>query len=488
MTPADAATHPAPLPAEASVLIVGAGLAGLRTAALLREHGHTGPVHLVGAEPHGPYDRPPLSKHLLDDAMRVDLGADLGIDLDAIGVEVRLGTRVTRIDSAAASGGSPYRATLTDATLAGEPGSPPAPISGEIVVDAVVLATGSGALRVPGWEHALTLHTLADAERLRTALGAHERPRLVCIGAGWVGSEVAGVAAAAGAQVTVVERAAQPLEGALGAVGAHTRAWFEDAGVVLLTGAGVGSVEPDGVVLEDGTRVPADVILASVGARPAPLPPGDVTAQLVRAGDGSVLVDSAMRPYCAGDVAASGPASAAGDLAGGAGRAAGRHPWLRVVGDAALRESARHGTVAGGHWDAALTGPEAAVRSLLDPGSTNPLDPAPYVFSTMLGHEVAMYGAPRAQDEVVLRGDPASADGWVALWFAADEQRAADASGRAGDAADGPGDDALRTLTAVFVVDRPRDVAAARRLFRGADLPRLAPATASDPTLPLRAR
>lgn len=508
MTPQDLGALLAPLPAQASVLVVGAGLAGLRTVALLRQHGHAGAVHLVGAEPDGPYDRPPLSKHLLDDAMRVDLGADLGIDLDAIGVEVRLGTRVAQLATVKEGRGTRYRATLSPGAGDGTT----ADAASELVVDAVVLATGAGALRVPGWEHALTLHTLADAERLRSALTAHERPRLVCIGAGWIGSEVAGVAAAAGAHVTVVERAEHPLDGALGSVGAHTAAWFASAGVTLLTGAGVAAVEHDGIVLDDGRRVPADVVLSSVGARPAPLPSGDVTAGLVRAPDGSVRVDSAMRPYLASDDGAGPEREDAGVSS---------HPWLRVVGDAALRDSARHGTTAGGHWDAALTGPEAAVRSLLDPATNDIPDPAPYVFSTMLGHDLAMYGVPGAHDEVVLRGDPAGTDGWAALWFArpraaaapagdalrdgepaagpqsnsllnddapSDDSLAADAPNDEAPAADAPNVEALRTLTAVFVVDRPRDVAAARRLFRGAALPRLVPSTASDPAVPLTAR
>ncbi|MBD9698897.1 FAD-dependent oxidoreductase [Flavimobilis sp. GY10621] len=477
-----------PLAPEAAVLVVGAGLAGLRTAALLREHGHAGPVYLVGDEPHAPYDRPPLSKHLLDDGWHVDLGADLGIDLAALGVEVRLATRVTRIDI----DGERFRAVLEG------------PGADTLVVDAVVLATGSRATRVPGWEHALTLHTYDDAARLRAALARHSQPRLVCIGAGWIGAEVAGVAAAAGAEVTVIEAAPHPLAGALGDVGALIAPWFRAAGVTHLTGTGVEAILPDGVVLDDGRRVDADVVLAAVGARPAPLPDGSL-AELLRAQPGrGVAVDAGMRPTSA-------PAPTAGRMTlGNDGIAELKEGQqllarVRVVGDAAVRASARGGVVHGGHWDGALTTPELAVRSLLDPAATLP-DPAPYVFSTMLGHEVAMFGTPDASVDVVLRGDPAGEEGWAALWFAApDPSGAASGGGSSGAASAGgaSGSEAsgaksaeassdtipnldLRTLTGIFVVDRPRDVAAARRLFCTATLPRLDPTRAGNPALPLR--
>jgi hypothetical protein len=137
-------------------------------------------------------------------------------------------------------------------------------------------------------------------------------------------------------------------------------------------------------------------------------------------------------------------------------------PGVWAVGDVARRWSPRHGWVPGGHWDGALRGPRALVGHLLGrPPEPPDDDPAPYVFSTQLGHDLALFGEP-AGDDVVLRGDPASG-GWAALWFT-------------------PGE----TLTAVLVVDRPRDVGAARRLFAAATLPRVDRATAADPSQPLR--
>ncbi len=457
------------------MLVVGAGLAGLRTAALLREHGHAGPVHLVGDEPHAPYDRPPLSKHLLDDGWHVDLGADLDIDLDALDVDVRLATRVTRIDV----DGDRFRAELVPTDrVDGTTDRPETGSSGEVVVDevsvdAVVLATGSRARTVVGWEHALTLHTHDDAVRLRELLGARERPRLVCIGAGWIGSEVAGVVAAAGADVTVVEAAPYPLASALGEDGALVAPWFAAAGVTLLLDTQVAAVEADSVVLDDGRRIDADVVLAAVGARPAPVPDGTLADLLATAFDGDVVVDGAMRPLTRGVEAAGVTVptylpTTSGPLA-----------RVRVVGDAAAR-AARCGFVRGGHWDAALTTPELAVRSLLDPAA-DLADPAPYVFSTMLGHEVAMYGTRPPAARPVLRGDPAGDDGWAALWFV-DGTEPSDADAGASSARD----DGLRTLAGILVVDRPRDAAAARRLFRATPRPRLDPTRAADPSVPLR--
>jgi len=143
---------------------------------------------------------------------------------------------------------------------------------------------------------------------------------------------------------------------------------------------------------------------------------------------------------------------------------------VRAVGDAARRWSPRHGWVPGGHWDGALRGPAIAVGALLAAPGAGPgdqgADPAPYVFSTQLGHDLALFGQPGVDDEVVLRGDPAGG-GWTALWL-----RAAPVAG--------PG----RELTAVLAVDRPRDVGAARRLFAGPALP--ASTRRTPPTRPAR--
>lgn len=398
-----------------SVVVVGAGLAGAQAVRALRDLGFDGRVTLLGAEGVEPYDRPPLSKELFTRTTPVWLGPELGIDLGRAD-DVRYADPATGLDP------RPEQVTVRTAT-------------GAVTADAAVLATGSHAVRPPGWEQALSLHTSEDAARLRAAL----RPgtRLVVIGAGWIGAEVAGVAAAAGVHVTVVEAASVPSARALGpTVGALTVPWFEAAGVRLQTGAVVARVAAHEVELAGGQVLAADVVLAAVGARPASDWIGDA---LPLAADGSVSVDETYR------------------VLGAPGR-------VVAVGDLARRRSARHGWVPGGHWDGALRGPRHAVGALL--GTTEggpPPDPAPYVFSTQLGHELGLFGQPDQTDDVVLRGEP---DGpFTALWFA-------------------PGSD---RLTAVLAVDRPHDVGAARRLFTGRALPRLNRERAVDPGQSLRA-
>lgn len=398
------------------VVVVGAGLAGAATVAALRAEGFTGHITVLGAEGRPPYDRPPLSKQLLSRAEPVWLADDLRLDVAAAD-DVRLAEPARALGVGAAG--------LTVSTA-----------SGELSADAVVLACGAAAVRPPGWADALTLHTAADAERLRAAL----RPgaRLVVVGAGWIGAEVAGVAAGAGVHVTVVEAADAPLATALGGVGDLTRPWYADAGVRLVTGSAVTDVAADAVTLADGETLPADVVLVAVGARPAT---DWLTGTLPLEPSGAVRTDGAFRVL-------DGP------------------PGVVAVGDVALRASARHGWVPGGHWDAALRGPAVAVRALLgdaQAGTSSADDVAPYVFSTQLGHELSLHGQPGARDDVVLRGDPTGPAG--ALWFS-------------------PGTD---RLTAALAVDRPRDVATARRLFTGAELPRLDRTLAADPDLPLKA-
>ncbi|WP_235518407.1 NAD(P)/FAD-dependent oxidoreductase [Cellulomonas sp. Leaf334] len=398
------------------VLVVGAGLAATQTVAALRERGYDGRVVVLGAEGVAPYDRPPLSKHLLDRPRPTWLADELGADLLTLADEVHLSTPARALSL---SGARPQ--VLTD--------------DGPVTADTLVVASGAHAVRPPGWEAALTLHTAADAERLREALvpGA----RLVVIGAGWIGAEVAGVAAAAGVEVVVVEANGCPLAAALGStVGELTAPWYAAAGVRLLTGEHVVEVGTNGVGLADGKLLAADVVLAAVGARPTT---DWLAGALPREPDGSLRVDEHHRVV-------------------GAPRS------VRAVGDVALRRSPRHGWVPGGHWDGALRGPAGLVADLLgspDEGT----DVAPYVFSTQLGHELALFGSPHVDDEVVLRGDPAAAgEGWGALWF----RRGSDEVG------------------AILTVDRPRDVGAARRLFTATGLPRLDRTLALDPGRPLR--
>lgn len=450
-------------PAVRSVVVVGAGLAGAQTVAALRAHGFTGNVSIVGAEGVPPYDRPPLSKELFTREEPAWISEEIGVDVVALSDE----------------------ALLDDPAVDLEPGTDHVTIttrSGRLLTaDVAVLALGSEPVRPPGWEAALTLHTADDASHLR----AHLTPgtRLVSIGAGWIGAEVAGVAARAGCEVTVLEAAQTPLERQLGAeVGAHLVRWYADAGVHLRTGAQVTEVGAQHVVLADGARIEGDLVLAAVGARPAtswlkgtlPLDPR-----------GSIRVNSAGR-VAPPTVAA--PSGTSGHLPLKALRR------LYAVGDCATRDSAVHGPVPGGHWSAALHDPEPTVRAILGidemPAEPQPvrellgLEPvprhAPYVFSQQLGHDIALFGTPSPFHEVVYRGDPSGGatghEGWIALYLET-------AAGAHRTTAEGH---RIATVRAVLVVDAPREVGQVRKLMNRDTALHVAVERATDPGRRLR--
>jgi 3-phenylpropionate/trans-cinnamate dioxygenase ferredoxin reductase subunit len=443
-------TPPAQVPS--SVVIVGAGLAGAQTAAALRKHGFEGHVTLLGSEGLPPYDRPPLSKELLKRTEPLWLADDLGIDLDALTDDLRLADPAVRL--------AVDRERVVVRTASGD----------DVTADVVVLALGSEPVRPAGWDAAVTLHTAADAERLRAAL--EPGMRLVVVGAGWIGAEVAGVAAGAGARVTVVEAGPVPLERQLGRrVGGLVAPWYDAAGVTLVTGVAVDQVlagshegAQDGarVTLADGQVLEADLVLAAVGARPAS---GWLAGSLPRESNGGLRVNRAGR-----FMGLRSPT----DPAGGLHLDALRRVW--AVGDIATREHPVFGPVPGGHWSAALHDPDVTVRALLglDERAAEPervrarlgLAPipahAPYVFSQQLGHDLALFGAPSPFDEVVLRGDPAASGGWAALYL----ENALDRHPR--QTTDGH---RVATVRAVLLVDSPREVGQVRKLMnRGVPL------------------
>ncbi|MFC6419337.1 NAD(P)/FAD-dependent oxidoreductase [Sanguibacter inulinus] len=437
MEPSAARPVGSPAPEHLSVLVVGAGLAGAQTAAALRAHGSTGRITVLGAEGVAPYDRPPLSKELFTRTSPAWLVDETGADLDVLADETVLGDPAVAL-TLGADGGPSIVTTASGRT---------------ITADVVVLACGSEPVRPVGWDSATTLHTAADAEALRASLSPGRR--LVCVGAGWIGAEVAGAAAAQGVEVTVVEAAPVALHRQLGAqVGALLAGWYEKAGVTLVTGVTVTSVGPEGVHVDHGTRremVGADVVLAAVGARPAT---GWLAGTVPTGPRGDVQTDIHGRVLA-------GPGSASGE--GAAPETAASQPAVWAVGDCATRADDVWGQVHGGHWSAALLDPGTVARSIL--GLETPPVPAPYVFSTQLGHDLALFGLPDpTADSVVLRGDPSTpGTGWVACYV-----------GEAG------------TVTGILVVDSPRDVAAARRLMAQGpallDLDKVA-----DPRVPLKA-
>lgn len=436
-----------PLPEPSGVVVVGAGLAGAQSVAALRRHGFAGRVTLLGAEGLPPYDRPPLSKELLKRTEPVWLSDDLGIDL-AVADDVRLDDPATALEV--------ERTGVTVRTLSGD----------DVAADAVILACGAQPVRPVGWETAAVLHTAADADVLRAALVPGMR--LVVVGAGWIGAEVAGVAAGAGVRVTVVEAAPAPLERQLGGyVGTRLAPWYDDAGVTLVTGVAVSDVRPDGVSLADGRHLTADLVLAAVGAHPAS---GWLRGTLPLDSRGGLRVNRAGRL-----MGLASPTDPAGRLH----LDALRRVW--AVGDVATREHPVFGPVPGGHWSAALHDPDVTVRALLgiDERAAEPehvrarlgLEPipvqAPYVFSQQLGHDLALFGVPSPFDEVVVRGDGEVRPGerpssggrpWSALYLesALDHHRTTAAGHR------------VATVRAVLLVDSPREVGAVRRLMNRA--------------------
>lgn len=236
-----------------TVAVVGASLAGLSAARSLRKQGYDGRLVVIGDEPHRPYDRPPLSKEFLAGGIGE---ADLALETDGedLRAEWLLGARATGLDR-----------TRRAVRLAD---------GGEIRADGLVIATGAAARQLPGSDGLAGVHvlrTLDDARALRDDLA--RGGRLVVIGGGFVGAEVASTACALGLEVTVVEAAPTPLAGPLGqAMGGIVSALHLDHGVRLLCGVGVkglgGERKVDAVLLEDGRSIPADIVVVGVGARP----------------------------------------------------------------------------------------------------------------------------------------------------------------------------------------------------------------------------
>lgn len=241
-----------------TIVIVGSSLAGLRAAETLRQEKHEGRIVMIGAEDRAPYDRPPLSKKVLSGEWEPDrVTLRKPDDLAALNIEWKLGSPATALDI--------DRRTVSLA-------------SGESVdFDGLIIATGGAVRRLPNqpdWKGVHTLRTLDDSVALREDLT--EGRRVVVIGAGFIGLEVAATARGRGCEVTVLEGLEAPMIRGLGAeMGRHAARVHEDNGVVLRFGVRVsGLVEGDagevsGVALESGEVVPADVVLVGIGVAPS---------------------------------------------------------------------------------------------------------------------------------------------------------------------------------------------------------------------------
>ncbi|MDQ1029969.1 3-phenylpropionate/trans-cinnamate dioxygenase ferredoxin reductase subunit [Streptomyces umbrinus] len=371
--------------ARRSAVIVGAGMAGVQTAVALRERGFTGSVTLIGAEPHQPYDRPPLSKAVL---LGKAEDSAFDVDFEALDVELRLGLEVTGVH--------PSRHELDT-------------VDGPVPYDVLVIATGAEPIQLPGAQGVPGVHllrTLDDAARLRPVLARQHD--IVVVGAGWIGAEFATAAREAGCAVTVVEAADRPLAGVLPEeVAAPMAAWYADSGAVLRTHARVERVEPGEVVLDDGSRLPAGAVVVGIGARPA-------TAWL--AGSGIEL--GARREIVADD-----------HLRTSA-------PDVYAVGDCASFPSGRYGErLLVHHWDNALQGPRTVAANIV--GETPAAyDPVPYFWSEQFGRFVQYAGHHGSADAMVRRSDPAGPS-WSVCWLREDRLVAVLAVGRPRDLAQG---------------------------------------------------
>ncbi len=338
--------------------MVGASLAGLSAARSLRRQGYDGRLVVIGDELHRPYDRPPLSKEFLSGVLGE---RDLALETDGedLRAEWLLGTRAVGLDARERT------VRLAD--------------GGSVRADGIVIATGAAARQLPGSEGLAGVHvlrTLDDARALRDELA--QSGRLVVIGGGFIGAEVASTASALGLDVTVVEAAPTPLAGPLGEeMGRIVSALHADHGVRLLCGVGVkglsGEARVDAVLLEDGRTVPADIVVVGVGARPC-------VEWLEGSGvalDNGVTCGADGRTSLAGVVAV-------GDCASWYDPRAGHHRRVE-------------------HWTGAQERPAAAVAALLAGGAVEPGVPRPpYFWSDQYGVKIQFAGHASGADSVTI--------------------------------------------------------------------------------------
>jgi 3-phenylpropionate/trans-cinnamate dioxygenase ferredoxin reductase subunit len=368
------------------IVIVGGGQAAAIAARTLRRRKFTGSITVIGEEPHAPYQRPPLSKEYL--AGEQDLDEVVLLDEDfcaAKSIEVMTGTRVERIDAAAG------RAELTG--------------GGEVPGDAFLLATGSRARRLPGveGERVIYLRTMDDATRLRGYL--QPGARIVLVGGGFIGSEVASTARKAGAEVTVLEALDVPFERILGAdMGQLCAQLQRDHGVDLRTGQTVESVDvgESGVTVRTGAGdvVEGDVVVIGIGT----VPNVEVAERSGIDVDGGVLVDE----YCRTSVE---NIWAAGDVV---------NAWQPSLGRRLRVE----------HFDNASKQGMAAAKNML--GQTTAYDDPHWFWSDQFGLNLQQSGVAERWDQVVVRGSIEDRD-FMAFYLDAGVVRAAFAIERGGD-------------------------------------------------------
>lgn len=352
--------------ARQRVVVVGASLAGIRAAETLRAEGFTGDLVVVGDEAHAPYDRPPLSKEVLTAPVEPDValravvdGFDATLEPGVAGVALRVADR--EVD-------------LSDGRT--------------LAFDGLVVATGCAPRTLPGAEdlhRVRTLRTLDDARAVRHLLH-HGARRVLVVGAGFIGAEVAASCRSLGAAVTLVEPLSQPLLRVLGArVGAVVADLHRANGVDVRLGTGVAGIEErrgehaDGTVavtLSDGSHLEVDLVVVGIGVVPA-------TGWLE--GSGLTLDDGVL---CDATTLAAPGVVAAGDVA----------RWPNHLFAETMRVE---------HWEHALDMGAHAARRLLDgDGPGTPYTPVPWFWSDQYGRKIQLAGRVRPDDELlVVAGD-----------------------------------------------------------------------------------
>jgi NADPH-dependent 2,4-dienoyl-CoA reductase/sulfur reductase-like enzyme len=393
---------------NSTTVIVGASLAGINAARTLRLQGHAGSIIVVDADSERPYDRPPLSKQMLTgewepEKILLPAGKE---DLD---LEFRLGVRAKAVDLGA-----------RQITLEGADGT-----VANTAFDSLVIASGASARRLPDSAGITGVHvvrTLADSLALRAELEAGPS-RVVVIGAGFIGAEVASSCRKRGIEVTLVEAMPLPLERILGAEMGRVCAQVHiENGVDLRLGTGVLQLETEtvdgvekvvGVALTDGTTIATEIVVVGIG----------VTLNVDwLEGSGLTLDDGVV---CDNTLLAAPGVVAAGDIA--------RYPSARF--GRMLRVE---------HWETAIAGGEAAARRLLAEASGETpvvFDPIPWFWSDQYDRKIQLAGRPMPTDTCVVVHGSTDEFRFVALY--------------------GDGD----RLTGVLGMNRPRHVVQLRALF-----------------------
>lgn len=401
---------------QKTIAIIGAGQAGAQAAQSLRQAGYDGHLYLIGDEPHGPYQRPPLSKKYLANQLAADRLALLPESFYVDNAVDRIfGRRVTALDAGAG------RLTLDDGTL--------------ISSDQALITAGSRsrALPVPGanLDRVCSLRTIADVDRMKPGLRAGQR--VIIIGGGYIGLEVAAIARALGLETTVVEAAGRVMERTTNVVVSE---YFESLhkanGVVFAFGAAVEAITSDAGgelhVTTSAGKFAADWVLTAVGGQP--------NVQLAEAAglhvDNGITVDDHCRTSA---------------------------PNIFAAGDCANLPSVRYGRrIRLESVQNAIDQAKAAAHTML--GISQPYDPVPWFWSDQYDTKYQIAGLSQFADDHVVRGDPATGNFSVAHL-------------RGG------------KLIALDAINQPRDYMMARRM-----VPTIAPvnrSTLADPDAPLTA-